>query len=402
MNKSIRLMMKLVLLVGSALLSAPAVWAHDCGTRTVVLNPGGSDNRTINGITDNGTDCPTTYMDAVVVDEDLKKILTVTVEKLDENDAKVTFKASGEFSGDPVTGTVMVPWTTTCPEGQGTCMYTVTVGRPPNAFSLVQSDCSSEGSARRIYSNRSNKELRITIDAATTCKQEFTVRDKTETLENEKRTFELTVPSFQSIDMKCTGSGTCSYRIRGFVTARDINESCDFGPETIYENMTDKEITVTVEGTTSCPQQTFGRITSLGTEGESVDIRGGTRLFSFRVGKGESIVMFCTGATGTGKCNYILAGPTSGTRQSDQVSCGDRQTIYRNLNLFNAKEVTVQVTASCDEATLILDGSAVGEPIPAGATRARTFTVPPRLGTIELECSGRGAGSCTYTVIEGT
>ncbi|MBI3950287.1 MAG: hypothetical protein HY314_07525 [Acidobacteria bacterium] len=394
MNKSIRLLMNLVLFLSSALLSAPAAWAHDCGERTVVLNPGGTKTITINGITDTGADCPTTYMAAEVEAEDLKKILTVTVEQRDANDAKVTFQASRDFFGPPVTGMVMVPWTTACPEGQGACTYTVTVmeeTRTTNEFSLVPSVCSSDGSPRAIYVNNSSKEFRVTIDAATTCQQEFVDADRPrdvtrrETVVNGERSFEFPVLPGKLIQMKCTGSGTCSYRIRGFVTAGDITESCDFGPELIYENMTGKEVTVTIEGTTNCPTQSFDVVAG-NTVNQSFSVGSGerTQLFSFNVPPGQSVFMLCTGQTGAGKCRYIFAGPTTGTRQSDQVSCNRKKQIYRNGS-GREVEVTVQVTASCNGATLTLDGRAGGNPIPAGRTTARTFTVPDG-GIIELEC----------------
>lgn len=274
-------------------------------------------------------------------------------------------------------------------------------GRPPDAFSTVERDCSPGGSPHTIYMNRSREMIRVTIEANTTCQQEFMVRGSTvQTLQETSGTFELAVPSLQSIDMKCTGSGTCAYRIRGFVAASDISERCNFGPAPIYENKTDKAITVTVEGRTSC-QLHFGRINSRGSEVERVDILGETRLFSFRVGKDESIAMSCDGPSGVKDCNYILAVPRTGTSRSGQVGCGTQsQEIYRN-NSGRNMEVTVQVTAACDGAMLTVGGRAGGDLIDPGATSARTFTVPNG-GTLELECPGSGPGNCSYTILEGT
>jgi hypothetical protein len=272
----------------------------------------------------------------------------------------------------------------------------VTEGRPSDAFSAVERDCSPSGATRTIYTNRSRQDIRLTIDATTTCKQEFIVGGRTvQTLNTEARIFQLAVPSSQSINMKCTGSGTCAYRIRGFATAADISESCDFDTEPIYQNMTKGAITVTVEGRASCPQS-FGVVGTGGTPIDDVDIMGETRVFSFSVPQGHSIMMFCIGSRAIKDCNYILAIP-SGTPDPNQVACGTRATIHRNI--VSEQVFTVQVTAGCDTATLLVGGKPIGE-IPAGATRTRTFTVP-RLTNIVLDCSGSGPGNCAYTLIEG-
>lgn len=404
MKKRLRLLMNLVLLVGSALVSAPAVWAHNCDSAPVMLNPGGSVRRTIDGET-----CTTTYSNPTIA-ASLQGIVTVSLAPVEHDDVVVTFEASRTFSGPPVTGMVTVPWTTTCPEARGTCTYTVTVSRSPSAFSFVESVCSSDGSPRTIYINRSDVNFGVTIDASTTCQQEFEVLDLTtgdpfgnQILNNEGRTFELLVLSNTRIVMTCTGSGDCSYRIRGFATTGEISENCRFGPEPIYENMTGKAVAVTVGGTSSCQSQSFTVLDSDGDElpggSGSGSVSGGmTGLFSFNVPPGGSIMMQCNSVEGTGDCRYILAVKT-GTPQSGQVSCNRRQQIYRNSSGRDL-DVTVQATAACNEATLTVDGSPGGDPIPPGETRTRTFTVPNR-GTINLQCSGRGGGNCSYTVVEG-
>jgi hypothetical protein len=294
-------------------------------------------------------------------------------------------------------------------------------GSPSDGFPTVEPiACSSSDPpdpARTVYINQSRPNFGVIIDAKTTgsCRLEFYIFDlKTEmidettrkilTPENNKGTFNFIVPSDARLDMTCRGSGgTCTYRIGGFVTVGDISEGCGIRDAKIYENNTGKDIAVTIEGTTSCPVQTFTELLPNGDEDDEEGVSGSsdkrmTKLFSFDVVPGGSIKMFC--GPGTGSCNYILAFKRAGTPRSGQVRCGARsQEIYRN-NSGGDMDVTVQVTAACPAFVRIKKGGFTQRQFGfrRGTTTTRTITVPNGQ-TLELECSGSG-GDCAYTVIE--
>ncbi|MBI4468017.1 MAG: hypothetical protein HY650_01710 [Acidobacteria bacterium] len=399
MQKTIQCLRSLMLAAGILLLAPAVVSGHDCGQQSLYeLTVGQTDNYTImaNGIS-------TVYR---VSNNTSPSVASVTPQTLG-NATDGVFSIMALAPGETM---ITIFWDATAGEGvTGNCTFTVRVTRPPSAFSLVQANCSSPGSPRTIYRNLSERNYGITVEATTTCQQTFTVKDRmtgmpfgTETVRAGARTFEMLAPSNTFIEMTCIGTGTCSYRLGGVLTTRDVHEKCDFGPEKVYENLSGKDLDVTIEGSTTCPTQSFTVVDGSGRETpDSGNVGEGTRLFSFRVRRGHSIVIFCTGAGGTGACNYIVAVPRSGTPQSGQVGCGGDQRIYRNSS-GREMEVTVQVTASCNGATLTVSGDDGGEAVPAGETRTRTFTLAAG-GTINLNCAGPlFGGSCTYTILEGT
>ncbi|MBI4468011.1 MAG: hypothetical protein HY650_01675 [Acidobacteria bacterium] len=303
MHRTIRLLINLVLPAGIFLLAPATVSGHDCGQSLVELTVGQTATYTIvsHGIaTAYGVTNNTSPVVAGVTPQTLGNV----------NDGVFTIMALA-----PGERMVTIFWDASAAEGvTGNCTFTVKVTRPANAFSLVQTGCTSSGSAGTIYRNTSEKNYGITVEAITTCQQAFIVKDRmtgmpfsTDIIRAGTRTFEVLVPSNTFIEMTCTGSGTCSYRLRGLLTTRDIHEKCDFGPKKVYENLTSKDLDVTVEGNTTCPTQSFTVIDRSGKENpESGNVAEGTRLFSFMVRSGHSIMMFCTGESGMGDCNYIL------------------------------------------------------------------------------------------------
>jgi hypothetical protein len=293
------------------------------------------------------------------------------------------------------------------PEPGGT--IEVEVVRATDEFPPVEEQC---GFQDLIYKNNSANGVSVTVRATTTCNiQSFQVRDSsgnpdaTERLSrlDGTRTFPFTVPASGSVTMTCSGTetDTCSYRIQGFATTPDKQEGCGFGPAPIYTNSSAKNVDVTIQATTTCDRQSFQVKDRSGNRvaGDSLTFMERTRTLTFTVPAGGSIEMNCAGEDG--ECSYSFA-VASGAVRDDEVACGRGQQIFTNRSR-NSVDVTVQVTAFCEDgATIVLTGSSELEDISEGQTRTRTFTVPPR-GAIALTCkSDRGGGKgCPYTVIEG-
>jgi hypothetical protein len=215
----------------------------------------------------------------------------------------------------------------------------------------------------------------------------------------------LTVPAGGSIDMTCRGTGeidTCSYLIQGFGTTPDTSEGCGVGPELIYKNSSAKNVDVTLQATTERDRQSFQVKDKSGNRvaGDSLTFMGRTRIFTFTVPAGGSLEMSCEG--GDGECSYSLA-VGSGATRDDESLCDRGQRIFTNSSRNSSVDVTVRVTASCDDgATILISNSSDLETLSKGQTRTRTFTVPPR-GIIILNCKSDAGGGkgCPYTVIEG-